>query len=426
MSIAIHWFRRDLRLHDNPSLNAALRSGLPVKCLFIFDTDIIEKLPRDDARVTFIYDRLKLIDSELRELGGSLVVKHGLPSAVWNQLCQEHSITEVHTNEDYEPYAVTRDEQVQRIVKEHGASFHRHVDHVIYRPGTVVKDDGNPYTVFTPFKNKWLAHAEIEGVPAAQPMDEGTFVKSDFPLPSLTDIGFERSHIEVPTFAPQYIDNYDADRDDPAGQKTTYAGAHLRFGSLSVREVVAMGRKSNQTYLSELIWREFFIQIMYHFPHVFHGNFRSKYDGVPWRNDEGEFKKWCEGKTGFPMVDAGMRQLNETGYMHNRVRMVTSAFLCKHLLIHWSWGEAYFAEKLLDFELASNNGNWQWAAGTGCDAAPYFRVFNPTSQLKKFDAKYEYVRKWIPELDSFDYPKPMVDHKIARQRAIDTYKAALS
>lgn len=426
MSIAIHWFRRDLRMHDNQALNAALKSGLEVQCVFIFDSEIIGKLPVNDARVTFIHDRLRIIHTELQKSGSSLLVLHGDPVEVWKELCSSHEINSVYTNEDYEPYAIDRDTAVAGVLKSHGISFHQHTDHVIFKPGEVIKDDGKPYTVYTPFKNKWLTHAENVGIPGVSDLADGSFTQVNHPLLSLEDIGFERSSIEVPQFAPGYIDKYDEDRDDPAGQKTTYAGTHLRHGSISVREVVAMGKKRNKTYLSELIWREFFIQIMFHFPHVVNGNFRAKYDAVPWRNNEEEFTKWCEGRTGYPMVDAGMRQLNETGYMHNRVRMVTSAFLCKHLLIHWSWGEAYFAEKLLDFELASNNGNWQWAAGTGCDAAPYFRVFNPTTQLKKFDPKYEYVRRWVQEIDSFDYPEPIVDHKMARERAIGTYKAALA
>ena len=424
-TVSVHWFRRDLRIEDNPSLNAALQKGRPVVCIFIFDTEIIDSLPRDDARVSFIHQRLGVIDEYLRSKGSSLVVRHGHPVEVWRELLREFNIASVDINEDYEPYALKRDSSIRAMVRGQNGTFDRHVDHVIYRPGTVLKDDGDPYTVYTPFRNKWMAHAEMNGIPEPQQLAEGNFLQLKDPMPGLGDIGFKKSNIDVPDFAPEYIDDYDKHRDDPAGQMTTYAGTHLRFGSLSIRQAVAMGHKRNDTYLGELIWREFFVNIMHHFPHAMKGNFRPKYDGIEWRNDEAEFEKWCQGKTGYPMVDAGMRQLNETGYMHNRVRMVVASFLCKHLLIDWRWGEAYFAEKLLDFDLASNNGNWQWAAGTGCDASPYFRVFNPESQLKKFDPKHVYARRWLPELDTFDYPDRMVEHKMARQRAIDTYKAAL-
>jgi len=423
--ISIHWFRRDLRLTDNTSLNEALRRDRRVLCLFIFDSEILDPLPKDDARVTYIHDALIDIHDELREYDSSLLVRHGKPIDVWKSLIDEFGIASVDTNEDYEPYAIERDVEVAKLLEKNGIEFHTHTDHVIYKPGTVLKDDGDPYTVYTPFKNKWLAYAGEHGIPEPHRRSPANFVEIDAALPSLKEIGFERSSIDVPKFAPEYIDDYDKQRDDPAAQKTTYAGTHLRFGTLSIREAVEMARGRNETYLSELIWREFFIQILYHFPKVVNNNFRSKYDPLEWRNNEKEFKKWCEGKTGYPMVDAGMRQLNETGYMHNRVRMVVASFLCKHLLIDWRWGEAYFAEKLLDYELASNNGNWQWAAGTGCDAAPYFRVFNPTSQLKKFDPKHEYTRRWVSELDSFDYPEPMVEHKFARERALEAYKTAL-
>ena len=254
--------------------------------------------------------------------------------------------------------------------------------------------------------------------------NESHFAKLEFNLPSLKELGFIRSSIKVHAYDISQLDNYDEVRNFPALNQTSFLSPHLRFGTVSIRKVVKQ-TVSNQSFLSELIWREFFMQILYHFKEVVHSNFRRKYDHIEWRNNAAEFESWKNGATGFPMVDAGMRELNATGYMHNRVRMVVAGFLCKHLLIDWRWGEAYFAKKLLDYELSSNNGNWQWAAGTGCDAAPYFRVFNPTTQIKKFDPEMTYINKWIPELNALSYPSPIVDHKTARERAIAMYKRGI-
>ena len=422
--VSVHWFRRDLRIDDNPSLNAALHHGRPVVCLFIFDTEIIDQLPRDDARVTFIHKRLEIIDDFLKSKGSALVVRLGKPVEVWRQFFRDFKVASIDVNEDYEPYGMKRDNAIRAMARGNNCMWEQHMDHVMFRPGTVLKDDGTPYSVYTPFMKRLRSHAGDVGWPSVEQLAEGNFLPLETQMPSLDDIGFRQSTIDVPDFAEEYIEDYDKHRNDPAAQKTTYAGTHLRFGSLSIRQAIDLA--SNETYLNELIWREFFINILYHYPRVVGNNFRPQYDSVEWRNDETEFRLWCEGKTGFPMVDAGMRQLNETGYMHNRVRMIAASFLCKDLLVDWRWGEAYFAEKLLDFELASNNGNWQWAAGTGCDAAPYFRVFNPESQLKKFDPEGEYVRRWLPGLDTFEYPEPMVDHKMARERALEAYKTALN
>ena len=424
--IAVHWFRRDLRLQDNSSLNRALRSGKPVLCLFIFDKDILDKLPANDSRVTFIHEQLQAIDRELGSLGSGLLVLHDSPIRAWQHVAEQFEVAEVHTNSDYEPYALSRDQAIREFLESEGVSFSRHKDHVIFEPGEILKDDGKPYTVYTPYKRKCLRALEDITIPDPEGMANGSFYQIKTSIPALADIGFTPGPYPVQPFETGKVKVYDELRDDPAGDHTTRLGPHLRFGTVSVREMALLGQQQNAVFLSELFWREFFIQILFQFPHVADANFNAKYDGIDWLNDERHFEKWCTGETGYPMVDAGMRQLNSTGFMHNRVRMVVASFLTKHLLTDWRLGEAYFAEKLLDYELASNNGNWQWAAGTGCDAAPYFRVFNPTTQLKKFDPDLKYVRKWVPEFDSLNYPQPIVDHKFARERAIQGYRDGIA
>ncbi|AZJ33438.1 deoxyribodipyrimidine photo-lyase [Tenacibaculum mesophilum] len=423
--VSIFWFRRDLRLEDNKGLHEALQSGHKVIPLFIFDKDILENLPKNDARVTFIYQTLQQLDKELRKHQSSLIVKKGKPLEVWRELIEEYPIQGVYTNKDYEPYAIKRDKEIADFLTSKGIRFNAFKDQVIFEENEVLKNDGTPYTVFTPYKNKWLQNFSEKKDTQDFTIDFANFYQFLSEFPSLAFIGFEESTIKVKPYNLSSLDSYDEVRDFPSQDKTSYLSPYLRFGLVSTRKMIRFALKTNQTFLSELIWREFFMQILYHFPKVVTQNFKQKYDAVPWRNNEEEFKKWCEGKTGYPMVDAGMRELNETGYMHNRVRMITAGFLCKHLLIDWRWGEAYFAEKLLDYDLSANNGNWQWAAGTGCDAAPYFRVFNPESQLKKFDKDLQYVRKWVKDLDELTYPQPMVEHKFARERAINTYKKAL-
>ncbi|MCO7184650.1 DNA photolyase family protein [Tenacibaculum sp. XPcli2-G] len=423
--VSIFWFRRDLRLEDNKGLYEALQSGNKVVPLFIFDEDILESLPKNDARVTFIYETLQNLDEELKKHQSSLVVKKGKPLAIWKKLTEEFIIEAVYTNKDYEPYATKRDKEVKDFLVSKGIIFNAFKDQVIFEENEVLKNDGTPYTVFTPYKNKWLQNFSEKKDTQDFTIDFANFYQFLSEFPSLAFIGFEESTIKVKPYNLSSLDSYDEVRDFPSQDKTSYLSPYLRFGLVSTRKMIRFALKTNQTFLSELIWREFFMQILYHFPKVVTQNFKQKYDAVPWRNNEEEFKKWCEGKTGYPMVDAGMRELNETGYMHNRVRMITAGFLCKHLLIDWRWGEAYFAEKLLDYDLSANNGNWQWAAGTGCDAAPYFRVFNPESQLKKFDKDLQYVRKWVKDFDELTYPQPMVEHKFARERAINTYKKAL-
>jgi deoxyribodipyrimidine photo-lyase len=425
MKYTVFWFRRDLRIDDNIGLIQALQSGNPVLPLFIFDSDILGSLPKDDARVSFIYEQLAFINDQLHDLGSSLLIKYGTPIEVWKSIIEEFEITQVMTNKDYEPYARRRDGAVRDLLTQKGINFYRFKDQVIFEESDILKNDGKPYTVFTPYKNKWLeSFQSTEILPAKYP-DATKYIQSDFPFPELEFFGFEKSTTQVKPFRLDELDHYADQRDYPAKDATSYLSPHLRFGTVSIRQIIYSLKESHTVFFNELIWREFFMQILYHFPRVITHNFHSKYDGIKWKNDPADFKRWCEGNTGYPLVDAGMRELNQTGYMHNRVRMVSASFLCKHLLIDWRWGEAYFAEKLLDYDLSANNGNWQWAAGTGCDAAPYFRIFNPSEQLKKFDKNLEYVKKWVPEYNSNSYTNPIVDHKLARERALDTYKKGI-
>ena len=430
MQKAIFWFRRDLRLEDNRGLLECLQSGYEVMPLFIFDTNIIEELPKDDPRVYFIYQNLKKLHQELQKVGSGLNIYHKSPVSVFLQLIQEGNIAKVFTNEDYEPYARERDDAVKQLLSDNDIGFESYKDQVIFEKNEILKNDDSPYTVFTYYKGKWLKHlnsdteSHLHHYPSELHLSK--CIPPVKPFPSLKSLGFEPAKVKVPELDTSHIKDYGQYRDFPFLDQTTHAGPHLRFGTISIRKMVQLALQGNETYLSELIWREFFMQILFHFPKVVNNNFKAKYDGVKWRNNETEFDKWCKGETGFPLVDAGMRQLNATGYMHNRVRMITAGFLCKHLLIDWRWGEAYFAEKLLDYDLAANNGNWQWAAGTGCDAAPYFRIFNPTTQVQKFDPELKYIRKWIKEIDELSYPTPIVDHKTARKRCLEAYQNGLA
>lgn len=426
--ISIFWFRRDLRLNDNTGLYHALASGRPVVVIFIFDDNILENLPADDPRVSFIYDNLEKINREISKEGSSLVVLKGNYKLLWKDIALLSNIKSVFWNNDYEPYALARDREVREILGEKGIESHTFKDQVIFEKDEVVKNDSSPYTVFTPYSRKWLTRFETEGIPDERPSEDlvAKLINLSIDFPDLSSTGFKRSKTRPGPLEEENIENYDSYRDYPYLDATSHAGPHLRFGTISIRQLVKTAYMLNRTFLLELIWREFFMQILYHFPHVTGKSFRSKYDNIRWINDEKQFDLWCRGLTGYPLVDAGMRQLNATGFMHNRVRMVTAGFLCKHLLIDWRWGEKYFAEKLLDYELSSNNGNWQWAAGTGCDAAPYFRVFNPYQQAKKFDRENKYILKWLPELNSPDYPQALVDHARARERAISTYRYYLN
>jgi len=424
--VTIFWFRRDLRLDDNVGLFNALQSDFQVLPIFIFDDAILENLPKNDARVSFIHESLEKINNQLVEIGSSLLIKKGKTTEVWKNLVAEFDIQELHYNKDYEPYAIQRDLEICELLQSKNIKSFGHKDQVIFEEAEITKADGLPYTIYTPFKNKWLE--KFNTIKSIQNFDtsvhNSNYYKSNFIFLKLAEIGFKDSDIKVKPHNLTKISNYQETRDFPAIDSTSYLSPHLRFGTVSIRKLAVWAEQKNEVFLSELIWREFFMQILYHFPKVVSNNFKSAYDGIKWNNNEDDFKRWCSGTTGYPMVDAGMRQLNETGYMHNRVRMIVASFLCKHLLINWQWGEAYFAEKLLDYDLSANVGNWQWAAGTGCDAAPYFRVFNPEIQLKKFDEKGIYIRKWIPEFD-LGYGKPIIEHSFARDRAIATYKSGI-
>jgi len=425
MAISIFWFRRDLRLEDNTALYHALNSGLLVLPIFIFDTNILEELDEDDARVSFIYNTLQSINKRLNKKGSSLKILYGDPIKVWEKLITEFQVERVYFNKDYETYALTRDNNVKSFLDKNGIQYHTFKDQVIFESDDIVKNDEKPYTVYTPYKRKWLEQFNLNQIRLLPYPDFSKFYRNDFAFPSLNKIGFRESLIKVKKYNLSLLDEYARLRDIPGEDATSYLGPHLRFGTVSIRQVIQQLKPEHEVFLSELIWREFFMQILFHFPKVVTNNFNPRYNGIEWRNDRKEFEQWCRGKTGYPMVDAGMRQLNLTGYIHNRVRMIVASFLCKHLLTDWTWGEAYFARKLLDYELSSNNGNWQWTAGTGCDAAPYFRIFNPTEQLKRFDRKLEYVKQWIPEFGTSDYPEPMVEHRFARTRALETYKKGL-
>ncbi|MGV3528156.1 MAG: cryptochrome/photolyase family protein [Flavisolibacter sp.] len=426
--VSVFWFRRDLRLHDNHGLYQALKAAFPVLPVFIFDKNILDQLPCDDRRVTFIHKTISNINDELKKHGSSLLVVHGKPLAAFEKICDQFHVKAVFTNNDYEPYARERDEQVKIFLRKKDIAFHSYKDQVMFEKDDVMKPDGSPYTVFTPYSRKWkeaLMKDEVVSFPSEK-HPKNFYQTKQFHLPSLKEIGFEKtaSHFPEKEIDVAKVEDCANTRNIPGIDGTSRLGLHLRFGTVSIRHAVRLALQHSEVLLNELIWREFFMMILYHYPRVVHESFKKKYDNLRWRNNEAEFDRWCKGETGYPFVDAGMRELNETGFMHNRVRMVVASFLTKHLLIDWRWGEAYFAEKLLDYELASNNGNWQWAAGSGCDAAPYFRIFNPVEQQKKFDPEGKYFRKWVPEFPD-NYTEPIVDHVFARQRAIDVYKAAL-
>lgn len=398
--------------------------------VFIYDSNILEELEeKDDARVQFIHDTLIGIGKQLRLLGASVQAYHDTPLKAFEQIIKDYEVAEVYTNRDYEPYAVKRDQEIETFLRNTNIPFKRFKDQVIFDQDEVVKDNREPYTVYTPYSKKWkslLTGFHLKPYPTLKYKSNFHQDKSGH-MPALHALGFERSAIKVPSekFDTGLIKTYDKTRDNPSVEGTSRLGIHLRFGTISIRKLAAAAQELNETFLNELIWREFFMTIMWHFPKVINTSFREEYDHIKWRNNEKEFEQWCTGKTGYPIVDAGMRQLNATGFMHNRVRMITASFLTKHLLIDWRWGEAYFAKKLLDYDLAANNGNWQWAAGCGCDAAPYFRIFSPQRQTDKFDPQLVYIKKWVPELETDSYPQPMIEHAVARERCLSVYKLAL-
>lgn len=430
-TINIHWFRRDLRLEDNASLFHALKSERPVLTVFIFDRSILNKLEdKTDKRVLFIHRELRRINKHLNELDSKIEVRYGEPVDVWKQLINDYQIETVYTNHDYEPYAINRDKFIEELLSQNSISFKTYKDQVIFEKSEIVKDDGKPYTIYTPYSKKWMAKLNdsyVEAYPTEKYF-HNFFKAKPTSLISLKDIGFtDDEKYEFPKYSikPELLTAYNETRDIPSINGTSKVSLQLRFGTLSIRKLVRYSKDISFKWLNELCWREFYMMIIWHFPHVVKSSFKPQYDKIVWRNNEVEFNRWCEGQTGYPIVDAGMRELNQTGFMHNRVRMIVASFLTKHLLIDWRWGEAYFASKLLDFELSSNNGGWQWAAGSGCDAAPYFRIFNPYEQTKKFDPELKYVRKWVPEFEDFVYPAPLVEHKFARERCLETYKKYL-
>lgn len=427
----IFWFRRDLRLDDNAGLYHALKSGNPVLCLFIFDPAILDELDnKQDTRVTFIHDTLTDLHKELQEHGSSLLVIHDTVEKAWQQIIKDHYVGAVYTNHDYEPYAKTRDEVIGKLLNKYYIELKTYKDQVIFEKDEVIKDDGKPYTVFTPYSRKWkqkLNEFYLRSYPTKKYLNNLLKIKH-LPIPTLKDFGFERSEQDIPgKHYKTVIGDYVEKRDYPAIKGTSHIGIHLRFGTVSVRKLAADANNAQEkTWLNELIWREFYMMILYYFPQTVDHAFRPEYDRIQWINNEQQFTVWCKGETGFPLVDAGMRELNATGFMHNRVRMLTASFLTKHLLIDWRWGERYFAAKLLDYEMASNVGGWQWAAGCGTDAAPYFRIFSPDAQLKRFDPEFKYIKKWVPEYADFSiYPKPIIDHAFARERCLKAFKAAL-
>ena len=430
--VSIFWFRRDLRLEDNAGLWKALKSGHPVVPIFIFDKNILDKLEdKSDARVSFLHQQLTELQYQLTGMGSSLHVFYGTPAQAMNTLSQTYSVKSVFLNRDYEPYARERDEDVVKYWSEHDVPVVGAKDHVVFEKNEVVKGDGTPYLVFSPYGKAWrkkLTDYHAKAYPNAKYFEN--FLKQQpIAIPSLKSMGFRATEVSLPSsnLDESIIKTYDATRNFPANERgTTRLGMHLRFGSISVRSLLRKGLVGNDTFVNELIWRDFFQMALYYFPDSREKAIKPKYDLIPWETNMEHFKAWCEGRTGYPIVDAGMRELNTTGYMHNRVRMIVASFLTKHLLIDWRLGERYFAEKLLDFDLASNIGGWQWASGSGLDAAPYFRVFNPTSQLEKFDKQLTYVKRWVPEYGTAQYPEPIVEHKWARERCLDRFKTALA
>lgn len=430
--VNIFWFRRDLRLDDNLGFYEALKGKHPVLPIFIFDSEILENLPKDDARVSFIHQTLQNMRQSLQDdHESSIAIYHGKPKDIYKQLIEAYDVNAVFTNRDYEPYARERDKEIEELLINHDIEFKSFKDQVIFEKDEVVKNDGDPYKVYTPYMRTWkekFKSIDLE-IYYTNSYLNNVIEHSRLPNLSLSDIGFKKSKQEITDYevTPTLIQQYESTRNYPAKDATSRLGPHLRFGTVSIRKMIKKAiAEKNEIFWQELIWREFFMQILWHYPHTKDKAFKPKYDRIEWRNNEKEFKKWCDGQTGYPLVDAGMRQLNQTGFMHNRVRMLVGSFLCKHLLIDWRWGEAYFAEKLHDYEMASNVGNWQWVAGSGVDAAPYFRIFNPTTQIDKFDKDRNYIKKYVPEFNSDDYVEQMVDHKEARERCLNTYKSALN
>lgn len=429
--ITLFWFRRDLRLDDNAGLYHALKDSGSVQPVFIFDPAILDSLEKDDSRVTFIYRALENLQGELRSMGSDLWVFYGRPLEVFKKIQQKHALAGIYCNHDYEPSARRRDSEIQEFLNSQGLLFKTFKDQTLFEKDEIMTGQGRPYTVYTPYKNKVLSTLNdfyLKSYPTHLYFKNFRAKNGDSHWCDLPSMGFVASSLEFPDLevSSETLRLYAKQRDFPFIDKgTSRLGVHLRFGTVSVRELAREAKKLSDVWLSELIWRDFFMQILWHYPHVERESFRREYDKIAWRSSTQDFSRWSEGMTGYPLVDAGMRELNATGHMHNRVRMVVASFLTKHLLIHWHQGERYFASKLLDYDLSANNGNWQWAAGSGCDAAPYFRVFNPQTQFEKFDPEGLYVQRWVPEYGSSRYVKPMIDHAEARGRCLFEYTKVL-
>ena len=429
---ALFWHRRDLRIDDNKGLFEALKQNEIVHPIFIFDKSILDKLPKNDQRILFIYQEIESLKKSYQNLGSDLWVYYSEPSEIIPKIAQELNCSSVYFNNDYEPYALQRDQEIQVSLNNIKIEFIGNKDHVIFEKNEVLKDDGKPYTIFTPYSRKWKANLKEEDLREYSiEKYSGNLVQKQQgeALITLEEMGFESKvlHDFPDRIAKnEILKNYHLSRNFPAVKGTSKLSLHLRFGTISIRKLALIAREQNETYLNELIWRDFYQMIIFHFPKSAENSFKAQYDKIIWEKNEVHFDSWCTGKTGYPIVDAGMRELNATGFMHNRVRMVVASFLTKHLLLDWRLGAAYFAEKLLDFELASNTGGWQWAAGCGCDAAPYFRVFNPQAQQEKFDKSFEYIKKWVPEYGTSSYPEPIIEHKFARERILQRFKSALN
>ncbi len=428
--IAVFWFRRDLRIDDNLGLYQALKSGFKVLPVYIFDPEIWSRYTDvDNRQLHFIRNAVYQLKQELIDLNSDLLVFEDLPPVVFQNLINEYNVKMVFANEEFDPFSIQRDRKISEFLNSNGITLNLFTDHLIHKPGVILKPDRSPYTIFTPFSKQWkLALKDQNLVPFPvtslisnlyTPKKVSNFKKLKTQQTILSPI-----NREIPT---EIIQTYDATRDFPAIHNgTSQLGVHLRFGTISIRKLVSIALQLNIQFLNELIWREFFMHILFHFPYVIDGAFKSKYNNIHWQNNELEFENWCLGNTGVPIVDAGMRQLIQTGFMHNRVRMIVASYLVKHLLIDWRWGEAYFAQKLIDYELSANNGNWQWVAGTGCDAAPYFRIFNPFRQQERFDPTFEFVKLWVPEYQTEEYKKRFVtDLKKAAERCINVYKTSI-
>jgi len=441
----IVWFRRDLRVSDHTALHRAAGSGAPVVAVFVFDPAILAAKDTGSRRTAFLLECLQSLEANLSHLGTPLIFRKGQPEVELRSLAKEAGAKKIFFNKDVEPFSRKRDEKVLRMAREDGLEIEACDDLMIHPPGKVQRAAGGPYTVFTPYSRAALGIPPHDPLPKPAKLTGAAKVKGT-PLPTIQQLGLGPCDIPLPPagekaaqqllrdFAAKNLRRYDSVRNFPHADATSRLSPHLRFGTISVRTVLAAARRARaedpsakkqiDVFISELLWRDFYKQILWEFPHVAGGSFRPEYDQIEWENRKDLFQAWCEGRTGFPIVDAAMRQLNQTGWMHNRLRMIVASFLTKDLLVSWQWGERYFMQKLFDGDLAANNGGWQWAAGTGTDAQPYFRIFNPTSQAERFDPDGKFIAQYVPEVDSLKYPAPIVDHARQRVRALEMYKKA--